>query len=299
VTAVAPARHRGVLKEVAMRLKTAALLPILTLMLAGCSLLFEFNAFSSLDASPAPNAADYEGLGGLGKLATDLGSPAFVDKLAADPETRDAIAEYLLDEYLSAGVTTADQQEAAVLYCDLYLKTTAGEGFVTNVATTLVNGVSSTTTIVELLQATIPPEALADPDAFNDMVDALRTANTQYLALGAGIVDRNGNSVIDKGEGVPSDINMGDVVQKAGVAYTMEVMYQAVHQALPALDDAQIKAQLYLLATDPTKADPAVQELTPNPFDTTSSDPYVAANLPTVEKLFHCAGLELPGSTAS
>jgi hypothetical protein len=278
-----------------MRTKTACLLLLLTLTLAGCSAFFEFNAFSTLDAAPAPTASDYEGLEGLKKLATDLSSPAVVAKLAADPEMVDEIGQYLIDSYLSGGVTTVDQQEAAVLYCDLYLKTTGGEEFVNNVALTMVNGVSATATITDVLRKTLPPEALADPDSFASMVKGLRKANVQYLALGAGISDRNGNGQIDEGEGVASDINMGDVAQKAGVAYTMEVMYQDVHAALPALSEDEVIAQLYLLATDPDKADPAVRELAPNPFDTENADTYVSANLPTVQKLFDCAGMPLPG----
>jgi hypothetical protein len=277
-----------------MRITFTSLLILPALLLAGCSALFEYNAFSSLDTVPAPAAADYEGLGGLDKLATDLDSPAVIEKLKADPETVQEIADYLLDSYLFNGVTTVDQQEAAVLYCDLYLKTTAGEEFVNNAMLVMVDGITSTTSIHDLLVSTLPAEAFASLEIFTDMVTALRLSNVQYLALGAGIMDRNSNGQIDVGEGVAADINMGDVAQKAAVAFIVEVMYQQVHTTLPSLTDGQIVEQLYLLATAPETADAAVQTLAPDPFNTASADPYVSAKLPTVQKLFDCAGMSLP-----
>lgn len=281
-----------------VRVKVAALFIVALLILAGCSAFFDFNAFSAMDTVPAPKASDYEGLGGLEKLAQDLNSPAIVAKLKEDPATTQAIENYLLTSYLSAGVNTVDQQEAAVLYCDLYLQTTAAEEFVNNIVTTVVSGVSGTT-IQDLLSSIIPPEAKNDPTVFLNMVQALLLSNTQYLALGAGLVDVNKNGKIDVGEGVPPDMNMGDVEQKAAVAYTMAVIYQQISRALPELTEDQIISQIYLLSTDPTAADPAVQNLTPDPYNAAGTDPpadpYVAANLPNLQKLFDCAGIALPG----
>jgi hypothetical protein len=277
-----------------MRTALSSLLALLTLLLAGCSALFEFNAFSSLEAVAAPSAADYEGLGGLDKLATDLQSPAIIAKLKADPDTVTEIAEYLKDSYLFNGVTTVDQQEAAVLYCDLYLKTSVGEEFVNNVALAAVGGTSYSSTIHDFLVATLPAEALASLDVFTTMVQALRFSNVQYLALGAGITDKNGNGQIDAGEGVASDINMGDVAQKAAVAYTMEVMYQQVYNdpgLAPQTEEEAIR-QLYLIATAPDTA--AVGNPAVDPFNSASTDAYVSANLPSVQKLFDCAGMSLP-----
>jgi hypothetical protein len=277
-----------------MRITFSSLLVLSALLLAGCSAFFQFNAFSSLDVVPAPNAADYTGLGGLDKLATDLDSPAVIDKLKADPDTVQEIADYLMDSYLFNGVMTVDQQAAAVLYCDLYMKTTAAEEFVNNAMLVMVDGITSTTTIHDFLVSTLPAEALADAEAFSGTVTALRLSNVQYLALGTGIMDKNGNGQIDVGEGVAPDISMGDVAQKAAVAFIVEVMYQQVATALDSTDETEIIAQLYLLATDPDAADADVQGLAPDPFNTSSTDPYVSANLPTVQKLFDCAGFTLP-----
>jgi hypothetical protein len=276
-----------------LRMKLSILVVLSLLALGGCSAILDFNAFSTFDTVSAPKVTDYEGTGGLAQLATDLESAAVVDTLKDDPDTRDAIADYLLESYLTGDITTVDQQEAAVLYCDLYLKTTSGEDLVNNLVTAVVDGIPSDTTIQDLLASIVPTEAKNDPVAFAAMVKGLRLSNVQYLALADGLVDKNGNGVIDVGEGVSADMNTGDVAQKAAVAYTMEAVFQAVQTALPTLTEDEVIEQVYLLSTAPETAEAAVQTLTLDPYNASSTDPYVSANLPRLQRLFDCAGLEL------
>jgi hypothetical protein len=262
------------------------------LALSGCSAFFDFNAFSSMDKPAAPNPSRYQGSGGLANLQADLGSPALVNALKNDPATVQAIDAILMG-YLSGGVSTPDTQQAAILYSDLNIQTTSAGGLVQNIFQTVVNGISSTSKIQDLLTAAIPPEALADPAVFSAMIIALLLSNTQYLALGVSIHDINLNGVIDQGEGVPPGTNMGDVAQKAGVAYTIAVIYNQMQAADPMSQALEIQ-QMYLLATNPSAADAAVQGLTPDPYNTGSSDPYVTANLPAIQNIFKCAGMALP-----
>ncbi len=275
-----------------VRFSTFLLLPLLAL--AGCSEFFGFNVFSALDTVAAPSVTKYEGSGGLALLADDLSSPAVVAALTANPTATQQIETYLYDNYLTGALTTPDQKQAAILYADLNLKTTEGENLVNSIVTTVMSGVSTGTSIHALLSAVLPASAKSDPAVFSAMIVALRNSNAQYLKLGTSITDVNGNGKIDVGEGVPAGTNMGDVAQKAAVAYTIEVVFQEVSSALGGSpSNATVITQMYLLATDPTSADPATQTLTPSPY-TTGSDAYVTANLPKIQNIFACAGLALP-----
>jgi hypothetical protein len=270
---------------------------LFVLLLAGCSAMFDFNLFKDLGLDPvaAPTPADYAGAGGLDKLADDLSSPAVVDALKADPAAAAAL-ETFLEGLITGGVDTPEEQQAAILLADLELKSTEGEEFVNNIVNVVVQGVSGTSSIQDLLNSTIPPEALASAATYAAMVNGLLDANEAYLALGAGILDINGTPGIQQGEGVPPGTNMGDIAQKAIVAFTTKVIFEAVQAAGP-FSDADTITQMYLLSTNPTAADPAVQALAaPDPFDPASPDLYIQANLPTIEKIVDCAGLALPGA---
>jgi hypothetical protein len=261
------------------------------LALSGCSAFFDFNAFSSLDKPAAPDPSRYTGASGLANLQTDLNSPAIVNALKNDPATVAAINAILMAD-LAGGVSTADQQQAAILYSNLNIVTTPAAGLVQNVVQIVVNGVSSTSKIQDLLNSVIPPDALADPAVFATMINALLLSNTQYLALGVSIGFNDGG-VVTQGAGVPQGTNMGDVAQKAGVAFTIAVIYNQMQAADPLMKAQEIQ-QMYLLATSPSAADAAVQNLSPDPFNTSSSDPYVSANLPAIQNIYKCAGIALP-----
>ncbi len=272
------------------RMKALVLFITIAVVLSGCSAFFTFNAFSGFSTPPTPVAADYEGSGGLDKLQTDLASPAFVAALTGSP-VAGQIETYLYSQF-SSGVVSDDQKQAAILYADVYLQTTQGEALVNNVVSTLVNGVSGSSTIHDLLAAIIPTSALDDPTVFSTMVDALLQSWAAYNDLGAGI-DRNSNGVLDAGEGVPPGTNMGDVAQKAGVAWSVQVIYNAISGASSGpYTAAQVVDQMYKLAKDPTTADPPVQTLTPTPYTDDGS-----AGFRDLKILFLCAGIPMPTTT--
>lgn len=283
------------------RMKVIALMGLSLLALAGCSAFFGFNAFSSLQTPPALDASKYEGSGGLAALQTDLSSPTVVAQLIADPTTAQAIEKYLHDNYLnsSGGITTPDQQQAATLYCNLQLQTTQGAALVNNVVSVLLGGTTTTSGIQDLLKSLLPPAAFASQQVFSDMIDALCASSTVYAGVGAGIVDVNGNGKIDPGEGVVPGTNMGDIGQKAMVAYTIAVVWNQMTSVAPGQEDSQ----LFLLATDPTSASGAAQSLAmPDPQNPTSVNnaastaTYETTNLAGIQRLLDCAGLKLPAS---
>ncbi len=210
------------LRKTAHRLITpsralAALLAA-ALLLAGCSAFFSVNVLKGLDKVSAPSASDYQGAGGLDKLAHDLSSPAIVNALKSDPAATASIESYLQTTYLSTPLTTPEQQQAAVLYSSLVLQTTSGDELVNNVASIVVSGTGSGKTVQEILQNIVPSDVAADPVAFAAMVNGLLAANVQYMALGNSIPTY----------GVPPGVNLGDVTQKAAVAYTMQCVVDAV-----------------------------------------------------------------------
>ena len=276
-----------------IRMKALVLFIAVAFAVSGCSAFFGFNAFAGLSTPPAPKAADYEGSGGLAKLQQDLTSPAIINALKNDPATTAAIEAYLLSQI--GTLTTDDQKQAAILYGDLYLKTTAGEELVNNVVTTLVNGIPPSTKIQDLLGSILPPAALADINVFTPMVEALLNACGPYLALGASIHDLNANGVIDPGEGVPPGTNVGDVAQKAAVAWTVKVIYDDIDAALPGgpgLPLSQVIGQMFLLSTNPASADAAVQNIVPDPY--TPRGGAFDTSLGYLGNLFSCAGIPMP-----
>ena len=175
------------------------------LLLAGCSAFFQFNLLKGLDKPSAPTANDYQGAGGLDKLAKDLSSPAVVAALAGDPTATAGI-----DAYLKSLYGTSQGQQAAALDADLNLKTTSGDQLVNNAVTVAVSGGASGKTVQQILQEIVPANVASDPTAFANMVNGLLAAEAAYQVLGATVPP------------APADVNMGDAAQKAIVAYTMD-----------------------------------------------------------------------------
>jgi hypothetical protein len=225
------------------RLKIAALLALAGLLCASCSEFFLFNAFAALDTPPAPALADYKGAGGLDKLAADLSSPAVVALLTADPTLVQEVKDYLETIFLSGTMDTADEQAAAVLYSDLSLMTTSGDTLVNNVVTAIMT-TPPTGNLKDIISSIIPAPVLADATgaAFTAMVEGLLDANAAYVALG--------NSI--PALGVPAGVNIGDVAQKAAVAYLMFVVVSAaINESGSAPNTtAEAEAEMFKLVTD-------------------------------------------------
>jgi hypothetical protein len=228
------------------RVKVATLLTITFLSFAGCSALFEFNAFSSLDVPAAPKLSDYQGTDGLARLEKDLSSAAVVARLKADPTTTKQIEDYLSATY---GVTTfgdpatatAEQRTAAALYADLFLKTTSGDRLVNNVVTTIMTQQSFDGDIESILSGVVPADVIHDPVAFEAMLNAFVEARIAYQQIGASLAP----------PGVPPEgMNMGDIAQKAAVAYLIVAVVSAVESQTPPLSQADAAVQLYYLVND-------------------------------------------------
>ncbi len=264
------------------KLKTFTLPLLAVLLLAGCSGFFEFNMFKGMDTVTPPSAADYKGDQGLDKLIEDLTSPAVVEALKNDPETTAEIEKMLMDDYLKDGVSGEEDQKAALAYAELNLATTSGEELVNNIVDTLADGIPTSGTVTDFLKKIIPPDVQGNPTAFAAMLKGLVDANNAYVMFGESIVDVNGNGQIDKGEGVPPGTNMGDVAQKAIVAYVVSAAVELICSTYALSEDAAI-AQLYYLLYDPTNPALVIE-------DPPASDPYVTQP-PYLLNIFAAAGL--------
>jgi hypothetical protein len=225
--------------------KVSVLLIATAMLCTGCSL-FYGNLFAGLDKPPAPKAADYEGTNGLDKLATDLGSPAVVALLSADPTTVAQIQAFLGGKYDLTSPATAADQTAAALSADLGLKTTQGDDLVNNVVTSIMNNPSSGN-IADLIKSVIPPDVIADKTddtAFVAMVEALLDAKVLYDNLGASIHTL----------GAPPGMNLGDVAQKAAVAFLMDAVVSTLEGAPYSYSKVQAETQMFDLVTDQANA---------------------------------------------
>lgn len=262
------------------KLKLLALPLAAVLLLMGCSDFFSFNLFKDLDPVTPPDVSTYEGAEGLDQLAEDLTSPAIVDALTDDPEAIEAIEDMLLEDYLNDGVSGPEDQQAAILYAELNLVTSSGDDLVNNIVDTVLEGVSEGETVTDFLKEIVPPEVQGNPAAFDAMIKGLLDANDAYVLLGNSIVDQDQppDGKIDAGEGVPPGVNMGDVAQKAIVAYMVATISTSL-----GLTKETAGTQLYYLLYDPTNP-----ELTIG--DPSAPDPF-ALQPPHILNIFAAAGL--------
>lgn len=254
-------------------LKTTALLVFPLFLLAGCSAFFGFNAFASLDNPAPPKLSDYQGgSSGLARLASDLSSPAVVALLKADPATTQALELYLDTTYnVTAGpLTTPDQQNAAVLYGDLYLKTSSGDQLVNNIVASVIT-TTQTGNISSLVSSIIPAEVAGDETKFTAMVKGLLYANAAYLRFGASI----------PALGVPPGMNMGDVAQKAAVAYLMQAIVDSITPSVVVTTASAIHEMFLLVNNDPTNQISGTNVADPfNPLDVNLKLIFDAAGAP-------------------
>jgi hypothetical protein len=174
------------------------------------------------------------------------------------------IEQDLWDTYLDTPpLSSSEEQQAAILYADLALKTSEGEALVNNIVETILGGtITGSSTVADILADIIPPAALASEATFTEMVNALLTANDAYLLLGAYIDGSTSDGVAENN--LPPGSLPGDVAQKALVAYTMAVTVSEVMSDLGISEGAAI-TQLYLVATGGAY-NPAMGSVTPDPY---------------------------------
>ena len=270
------------------RVKSVALILFPLLLLAGCSALFDFNLYRDLglDKTAAPTPSDYQGAGGLDKLAEDLSSPAVIDALKNDPAAKDALVTFL-EGLITLPVDQPEEQQAAILLADLELKTTSGEDFVNNIVTAMMAPIDTSVKVVDLLKSIIPADVAGDKTKFTAMIAGLLAANDMYYALGQSIdSDLGGDGVVDPGKSLPPGANAGDIAQKAGVAFLASAIVAAVDFVATG-GQAEAIAQMFNLLYDPlnldTLVDPAMTM--PDPFSTAGPE------LNAVKALYNAAGM--------
>jgi hypothetical protein len=272
------------------RVKSIALILLPLLFLGGCSALLDFNLFKALglDKTTAPKASDYQGAGGLDKLADDLSSPAVIEALKNDPTAKKDLEDFL-KSLITGGVDTPEEQQASILLADLELKTTSGEEFVNNIVTALMAPIDTSIKIIDLLKSIIPADVAGDKTKFTAMITGLLSANAMYFALGQSIdSDAGGDGIVDPGRSLPPGANAGDIAQKAGVAFLANAIVAAVDGAA-AGGQTEAIAQMFNLLYDPTSLDPLVDPAMtmPDPFSSVSPE------LNAVKALYNAAGMTL------
>jgi len=261
------------------------LLLLAGLLLAGCDAFFGFNLLKGLDKVPPPNPGQYNystnGTAGLDKLASDLTSQAVVNSMISDPSATSTIESNLQTTYTDPSVPTADRQLAAALYSDVNLKTTSGEAFVNNVVNVVVSGSGSGKTIQQILQGIVPASVASDPTAFAAMVNGLVNSAAAYQALGASLAPP---------ATAPPGVNMGDVAQKAAVAYMMQSMLYDIMNANPGETTADATQEMFALENNQPNNVPTT---TIDPFQTPIL-PYDNTNLQNIKNIFTVAGATMP-----
>ncbi len=275
------------------RVKSIALILLPLLLLAGCSALFDFNLFRDLglDKTAAPTPSDYQGAGGLDRLAEDLSSPAVIEALKDDPAAKEALVTFL-EGLIIGDVDTPEEQQAAILLADLELKTTSGEEFVNNIVTEMMAPIDTSVKVVDLLRKIIPADVAGDKVKFTALIEGLLAANSSYLKLGRSIDSDpapDGDGVVDPGKSLPPGANAGDIAQKAGVAFLMSAIVAAVEIAGSMGEPEAIEQMYYLLYEQTNPGFIISPDLTmPDPFSGSS------AGLNAVKALYSVAGMDLP-----
>jgi hypothetical protein len=237
------------------RTRALLLFAAVLLVLSGCKAFFEFNAFSSLDKTSVPDPSRYQGASGLANLQADLLSTSVVNALKGDPATVAIILNNLNTSYGVTGtLTTPDQQIAAILYSNLALQTTSGDVLVNNIVANVLT--TPTGNLATVLQAVVPPDVAADINKFTAMVNGFLTAEPAYVSLGNSLPTY----------GAPPGMNMGDVTQKATVAYLMERVYAAA-VATPGVGAANAIPELFALVNNQPNSVANVQTNPTNPLN--------------------------------
>jgi len=217
------------------RLLLLTLAVVAGLSLAGCPGFFGTNYLKALDPVSSPKATDYQGADGLAKLKTDLGSPAVVDQLVQSGEVG-KIKDDLKTEYLNKPISPdptvkAEQQDAAVLYADLSLKTTPAADTINNITALLQNSGSGIDTDkpLDVVKQILPDDVKKDKAAFAEMISGFVDANSAYEKLGQSITDSTD---------APQGVDMNDVAEKAFVSVFVAAAQEAAVSASGGNQDA-------------------------------------------------------------
>jgi hypothetical protein len=127
--------------------------------------------------------------------------------------------------------------------------------------------------ISSLISSIIPADVAGNETAFAAMMAGLLKANTAYQALGAETPPYS----------VPSSMTMGDIAQKAAVAYLIWAVVDAIETQTAYATPQEAIAQMYLLTNNQ-----------PNGIGSVAvSDPFSPLNAP-LKNIFDAAGAPYP-----
>lgn len=296
------------------RIKFVAMILTLFALFTGCNgniNIFDYNLFTDAGVvtptlNTPPTAAEPTAAAQAATLATmgaDLSSPAYLAELTApgNTATLEAVQTYLVEVYSQPITTTSTAeevavvQEAAVLSANLNLDTTGGTTVVQNIVETLMDPAGldlATDADVSALISSILPDTVTSPETFATLVEGLINASDAYAAfastLPAGLTAETAATVT-----IPTDVNMGDVAQKALVSY---VVANVVDLWLPAgttsetatpTQITEAATSLYAFLQDSTNVDAQPTGDVATVLDTG------AAGFTSITNLFLVAGLNL------
>ncbi|MBN2050226.1 MAG: hypothetical protein JW760_07250 [Spirochaetales bacterium] len=189
------------------------LLAALVLMLSGCAELFTFNLFDGLEqvnaARTVADITEKPASEGLEELDDLMDSDNFVDSLAEDPESKEALLDYLDKIASDPEAETGDRQTALILSADIEIKTTGGDDLVNNVA-----GLLTDPSVLEEggepqdLFTALVPEEVESSEEMTAMLLGFMDAAATFEALG-NTLDPNDPDSLE------TDATLGDLAQTA------------------------------------------------------------------------------------
>jgi len=202
------------------------LLVALALLLSGCEQLFTFNLFDGLEEVNTENtvaqatSADKSASENLTEIESLVESDDFIDSLADDTESRDALIDYLDGVVNDPDAEPEDVQTALVLKGDIYTRTTGGDDLVNNITNLLSGDVDFENTEPEDLIASILPDTFYEEDGVTLKTGEEAEAAFAYLLMGFyyanDAYDSFGDTLVPDDEtSLEADINLGDVAQNA------------------------------------------------------------------------------------
>lgn len=166
----------------------------LPLLFTSCDAFFDANLFKAaklgqLDSSKL-STLNSEGLVAAAYSADGQPVDSFFTALKGDPASKATVKASLSATFTNPSASAADQQEAAVLYADIELKTTGGDIIVNNVVSVLTAGGSSAN----------PSDLLAGLVAGVDLTKAsiegaVSALNGLYAKDGSGALERLSTSI--------------------------------------------------------------------------------------------------------
>ena len=182
---------------------------VVSFFIVGCSDIFEYNLFSSVDKPSIPTVSELKSMGSaeaVDKLSGEASSDKFYDELAGNESEKTEIQEYLKDVMDNPETETPVKQKASLLYANIEIKTTGADGVVNN----LVNVISAgNVSGFDDVWNAIVPDTMGEDDVVN-VLGGLLNAYQGYSNFGSTLV---GSTT------APDDVNMGDVAQTAIVSY--------------------------------------------------------------------------------